>query len=110
MAMRYHFGLGIGHTYSHAHLDLVSTAVSSQRPHSNNMGDDASHVADSERMPESLESEPSDIESDSSSPDGSDSELDERSEESDSESALGNYVDMDGWNDVDMDLLNRYEF
>lgn len=80
MVMRYHYGLGIGHTYSHARP--VSMTPSAHQPHPTNTEDDASHVDDSEHSTESLEfeSERSDLEPDEESG---------RESDSDSESNFG---------------------
>lgn len=104
MAMRYHFGLGIGHTYSHEHMGSTTPLPHPSEGNMEDEGDDLCGPSDS------LQSELNDSESDRSSADGSDSEPDEGSGKSDSESILGEYVDMDGWNDADMDTFDEYEF
>lgn len=99
MLMRYHFGLGIGHIYSHTQPSCPSGSITESR---NN---------DSEHLSNSLESGHADFESVTSSSDRSDPESDEEHEELDSESILGDYADMDGWDGTDSDaVMNEYEF
>ncbi|KAF8440941.1 hypothetical protein L210DRAFT_3645184 [Boletus edulis BED1] len=95
MLMHYHFGLGIGHVYSHTQPSTSGSIMES----SNN---------DTEHPGDSLDSGHADLDSVTSSSDGSDPESDE---ELDSESVLGYFSDMDGWDGSDSDtVVNEYEF
>lgn len=102
MVMRYHFGLGIGHAYSHTQPPCPSGCITESH----------NDLDDLERLTDSLESEHADFESVTSSPGGSDLESDEECGELNSESVLGDYADLDGWDDTDMVALNlnEYEF
>ena len=107
MLMRYHWGLGIGHQYAHTTASVNSQSFSPSLSHSNgramedyrNLTDEViegDHSADSTPAVEldlKPEAEP-------------DSELDEKS---DSESALGDHVDMYGCQDLDPSA-EFYEF
>lgn len=115
--MRYHWGLGIGHTYSHAtsiaainsESELLNTRSPRQpsSPGQHDAGDQTSRVDDKTNGSEhDLESESeSEIFDDSSD----ESQVDFESE---SESVLADYVDMDGWDNVcaDSDAFGGYEF
>lgn len=107
MIMRYHFGLGIGHMYSHT--QPVPTTPPPQQPCPSECTME-SHINELEHPTDSLQSEPADFESVPSSPNGSDLESDEECVESESDSILGDYVDMDGWDGAEVVTFNEYEF
>lgn len=107
MVMRYYWGLGIGHAYSHATpMTLInSDSVFHSAPQSPSSNGDlnSDHVAkefyDLEHDTELL----SELEFEPPSPVGSDSETD-------SDSVLDDYADLDGWDDLDQGALDGYEF
>lgn len=108
--MRYHWGLGIGHTYSHHDRPVSISQISPDSPadcrntchssySSTQMGDHTGHTED--KVDDSGYS--TDPESEAPSPAGSD--LD-----SESESILGDFADIDGWDDLDLGACHGYEF
>lgn len=102
MVMRYHYGFGIGHTYSHTQPASMIPSAQQQAYQERNCDgmddeDDANHTDGSKRPADTLEIEFDELESDEpSSSTGSDSEPDDESGDSDTESILGDYADMDG--------------
>jgi hypothetical protein len=112
MLMRYHWGLGIGHTYSHtaASTDCQFRSISPwpQPPHSSrHMEDSGNHPGDetneSEDLADSTQTELDfelEFEPDSES----------SGSQSDSESVLGDHVDMYGWDNLNLDANGYYQF
>lgn len=105
MVMRYYWGLGIGHAYSHA-TPMTLTNIDSgfhsapQPPSSNDVEHVAKEFDDLEHDAELL----SEIDFEPPSPVGSESETD-------SDSVLvDDYADLDGWDDLDQGALDGYEF
>lgn len=113
MLMRYHWGLGIGHTYSHAsptiRIDSDSAYQSPRQPPSNiNTGYQSNHVTcefdDLEHLDAELEL--GEVEFEPPSP--VESDLD--SDSDDLDSILDDCADLDGWEDLDRRALDGYEF
>jgi hypothetical protein len=99
MLMRYHWGLGIGHAYSHIQPALARNVLP-QRPNFN-AGERTSRADDlSSNWPTYYLDESEAEEA------GSDSESEPECRE-ESESTLGDYADIDGWDDFTFD---EYEF
>ena len=101
MLMRYHWGLGIGHQYAHTTASIESQFSShSLKSHSNGRDmEDYRHLADEVN-------EDNDSVADATPTVEPDSESDEQS---DSESILGDHVDMYGGPDLDPST-EFYEF
>ena len=109
MFMRYHWGLSIGHTYTHATSSTNSRSTSqwfqspqssSRHVSSQDFGHQNDEVTEDEELVDSIQVEL----------DGFESEVDSESNESqsDSESVLGDDVDLYG---SDLDVLDGcYEF
>ena len=101
--MRYHWGLGIGHTYSHNSStdSQFRTSHCSQPPH--HVAQDNMHEGnEDESLVDGMQTE-LDLELEVE-PEDSDSESETQSE---SESVLGDHVDMYG---SDLDEMSGYEF
>lgn len=124
--MRYHWGMGIGHPYSHAdgtsttlmRSDSTEIHAASSQPtqqsqsstkhkagaHTN---DPDNKVDESDRDSEYLSDPELDLGGVGSGPLGTEAGPDSESE---AESVAEDYVDLDGWDDFDLGALNGYEF
>lgn len=115
MMMRYHWGLGIGHTYSHSTSPIRSNPDSEHRnfirhsPQQFSGNETTNYANDAEYKFDDLEhliDPESELEFEHLSSVGSDLESD-----SESESVWEDYADLDGWGDLDnADAVNGYEF
>ena len=96
MLMRYHWGLGIGHRYAHTTASIDSQLSSpSPKFHSNGHDmEDYRHLADEVNEGDDSADNTPIVELDFEPESEPDSEV---NEQSDSESILGDHVDMYGW-------------
>ena len=107
MLMHYHWGLGIGHTYSHiASTNLPFHSASQYSQWSYSSKDGTGDYRHGNEMNEEW-ADGSQTELDKSESDREGSEPDSVASQSDSDSTLGDHVDMYG---SDFDALSRYEF
>ena len=118
MIMRYHWGLSIGHTYLHIQpvsmtcweADKSVSLLPQQPNHDSDMlaDDRTSHIDDLGHLDDSLESSKFEFDPRSLNLDESDCDSNNDSDK-ESDSVLGDYVDMDGWDNAD-NSLEEYKF